>query len=91
MFGECIIAVTNSKVNIDGIGLDLLSGTGVATAVRIVQWPTLSLIRPCPSRLGIIIPKENPLQGYHWCESINSNLIENVTRATLHGYYELLI
>jgi len=25
------------------IGLDLLSGTGVATALRIVQWPTLSL------------------------------------------------
>ena len=35
MFGECIIAVTNSKDNIDGIGLDLLSGTVVATALRI--------------------------------------------------------
>ena len=25
------------------VGLDLLSGTGVATALRIVQWRTLSL------------------------------------------------
>ena len=30
----------------DWIGLDLLSGTGVATALRIVQWPTLFLTRP---------------------------------------------
>ena len=26
----------------------------------------------------------------HWCESINGNLIENVTWATLHCYYELI-
>ena len=26
--------------------MDLLSGTGVATALRIVQWPTLFLTRP---------------------------------------------
>ena len=35
---------------VDWIGLDLLSGTGVATALRIVQWPTLSLTRPSASR-----------------------------------------
>ena len=36
--------------------------------------------------VGVVGPKENPLQGYHCNESINSNLVENVTRATLHGY-----
>ena len=32
------------------VGLDLISGTGVANALRIVQWPTLSLTRPSASR-----------------------------------------
>ena len=64
-------------VTLDWIGLDLLSGTGVATALRIVQWPTLSLTRPCALRLVVVLSKENHLQGYHWGESINSSLIEN--------------
>ena len=32
------------------VGLDLISGTGVANALRIVQWPTLSQTRPSASR-----------------------------------------
>ena len=35
------------------------------------------MTRPCASRLGVVIPKENPLQSCHYCcESINSNVIE---------------
>ena len=41
--------------------------------------------------VGVVIPKENPLQGYHWRKSINSNLKESVTRATLHCYYEFVL
>ena len=35
-----------SSPSLAGIGLDLLSGTGVTTALSIVQWPTLFLTRP---------------------------------------------
>ena len=38
-----------SPLRVDWIGLDLLSGTGVSTALRIVQWPTLFLTRPWAS------------------------------------------
>ena len=39
----------------------------------------------------MVVPKENPLQGYHWRKSINSNLKESVTRATLHCHYEFVL
>ena len=35
-----------------------------------------SLTRPCASRSVVVLSKENPLQGYQWCETLNSNLIE---------------
>ena len=36
----------------DGMGWDRLSGTGVATALKIIYWPTPFLTRPEASRLG---------------------------------------
>ena len=35
-----------------------------------------SLTRPCASRSVVVLSKENPLQGYQRCETLNSNLIE---------------
>ena len=35
-----------------GMGWDRLSGTGVATALKIIYWPTPFLTRPEASRLG---------------------------------------
>ena len=46
------LTTTGGRGRQDWIGLDLLSGTGVATALRIVQWPTLFLNRPCVSWQG---------------------------------------
>ena len=40
------LETTKRAIDMDWIGLDLLSGTGVSTALRIVQWPTLFLTRP---------------------------------------------
>ena len=45
----------NALQTLDWIGLELLLGTGVATALRIVQWPTLFLTRPYFSFIHIVM------------------------------------
>ena len=44
--------------------MDLLSGTGVATALRNVQWPKPFHTPAQPLRLGWLFQRTKPLQGY---------------------------
>ena len=45
--------------------MDLLSGTGVATALRNVQWPKPFHTPAQPLRLGWLFQRTKPLQGYN--------------------------
>ena len=46
--------------------MDLLSGTGVATALRNVQWPKPFHTPAQPLRLGWLFQRTKPLQGYNY-------------------------
>ena len=76
MFRECAIDVTNSKVKIklDWIGFTI--GYLSCHCSKDCPMAPFSLTRPCASRSVVVLSKENPLQGYQWCETLNSNLIE---------------
>ena len=64
---HCPFNLRRIEANIQyGMGWDRLSGTGVATALKIIYWPTPFLTRPKASRLGGVIPMNNLLHS-HMC------------------------
>ena len=74
MCNRCYQLKGQDRTGLDWIGFTI--GYWCCHCSKDCPMAPLSLTRPCASRSVVVLSKENPLQGYQWCETLNSNLIE---------------